>query len=344
MADKKQDASLSDSDIIILQGDNQLLINKEINTIIEGGKDSNFGMNVTHLAGESLDSLEIASQLNMLPLGADKHIIIIDEAQKLISKKETRGWLESIKDKFPPTTMLVMILHDKKKYQKGKLVWEYFGPNHWLRKSLKQFSCAVHWEEAPLPSEREMPKWILEEAENQGGEFQPGAAVVLASMVGNDLYQARQEIDKAISYVKEGQQVNSSDVRLLCAVSKEESVFSLVDAVGQRKGKLAFKLLNKLRVDTSIQHIFSMLVRQIRMLILTKETLAAGAGEREVMSACDTKFTFLAKKLIGQSRRFNMKELEKIYRDLDRIDEFSKIGRSSLEVTLEALIAGISAK
>ena len=341
MIDKKIDAPLFNADIIILQGDNLLSINNEINSIISG-RESNFSdLNAAHIDGATAGFLEISSQLNMLPLGGDKRVVIIDNAHELVSKKEAQDWLAGILGNFPPTTILVMVLSDEKKYQHGNMVWKGFGQKNWLRKMLGQSAVSVHWGEMQLPSEREMPNWILQEAKNQGGDFHPSAAVVLTSLVGNNLFQARQEIDKAISYVPEGKQVGAEDISLLCAASKEESVFSLVDAIGQRDGRLAFKLLHELSANTPYQSIFSMVVRQIRMLILTKETLAEGGGETEVLSACGIRFPFLAKKLIRQSRQFKPEALKRIFRHLDRMDEDSKIGRISLEASLEGLIAGV---
>ena len=92
----------------------------------------------------------------------------------------------------------------------------------------------------------------------------------------------------------------------------------------------------------SIQYIFSMLVRQIRLLILAKEAISWGGGEKEVFSACGIRHTFLAKKLINQSRHFSLDALDDIYRELDRIDEGGKIGRLSMEAALDKLVAEIT--
>jgi DNA polymerase-3 subunit delta len=170
------------------------------------------------------------------------------------------------------------------------------------------------------------------------------AAVELSRLIGNDLFQARHEIGKAISYVGDDKQVSVEVVRLLCASIKEESVFALVDAVGQRNGKLALKLLRELSTEMPIHYIFSMLVRQVRLLILAKETLSEGGGEKSVMAACKLRYTFIAKKLISQTRHFSVEALEDIYRTFDHMDEDSKGGRVTLDAALDGLVAGITAK
>jgi len=308
----------------------------------EIGDDAFLDLNTSRLDGAVLSFQEIITQLNIFPLGGSKRVVILDNAAEKFSKKNTEKWLVPVLDNLSSSVLFVVILFDKKKYKQGSMVWESFGEKHWLRKVVERYSEKTVWVDYPLPSLREMPGWINEEVVRQGGNFHPQAAIELARMAGNDLYQARHEVEKAISYVGEGKQVKPADIRLLCAATKEETLFRLVDAVGQRDGKLAFKLLKELSVETPIQYIFSMLVRQIRLLILTKEALAGGGGEKDVRAACSNTPAFVVKKLISQSRKFKIDTLEDVYRKLDRIDEDCKIGRVSLDVSLEGLIARIT--
>ena len=333
------------ADIIILQGDDRLSIKEEIAAIsVEVWKDAFSKLNTTHLDGSVLNFKEISMQLNILPLGGNKRIVILDNGQETIGKKGAQDWLQDVLSNYSPTTMLVLILKDEKKFRKGAMVWEAISVEHWLKKTIKQFSGDARWVELSLPSDREMPDWIMKETEKQGGKFHPRAAVELSRLVGNDLFQARQEIEKAIFYVGGDKQVGADVIRLLCASSKEESVFALVDAVGQRKGKLALKLLRELSAEMPIQYIFSMLVRQVRLLILAKEALAEGGGEKRVMTACKLRYTFIAKKLINQARHFSIEALEDIYQLLDHMDEDSKVGRVTLGAALDGLVASIATK
>lgn len=345
MTTKTETESSLLADIIIIQGDDRLSVEEEITAITkESGQDAFSDLNTTRLDGSGLNINEISMQLNMLPLGGEKRTVILDNALEMIKKKESRDWLQEVFSNFPPTTILVLILEDKKKYKKGSMVWEMVDTDHWLREMTNQFSGDIRWVELSLPSDREMPEWIKKEAEKQGGNFHPRAAVELSRLVGNNLFQARNEIEKAIIYVGEDEQVSADVVRLLSVSTKEENVFTLVDAVGQRNGRLAFKSLRELRKDFPIQYIFSMLVRQVRLLILSKEALLRGGGEKDVMAACKLRHTFIVKKLISQGRHFSIEALEDIYKSLDRIDEDSKTGRATLDVSLDGLIAGITSK
>ena len=332
------------SKIVILIGDDRLTVEKKITTLFDIDLDHPFSeLNTTRLDASATDFNDISMQLNMFPLGGGKRIVILDNAVDVLNKKGAKEWLDSVLVSFSPTTMLVMLIEDKWKYKNQKWDWETISSNHWLRKLSSQFSGDLTWFDIKLPSEKEMPAWIQKEANDQGGEFDPKAAVELSRLVGNDLFQVRQEIEKCVMYVGPGKRVGADDVRLLCAASHEDDIFALVDAIGTRNGKLAISLLNKLNIDMPIQFIFSMMVRQIRLLILAKESLLSGGKEKEIMTACDTRFAFVAKKLTNQARHFEMGTLEEIYRELDQIDEHAKMGNLSLDASLDRLIAKISA-
>jgi hypothetical protein len=57
----------------------------------------------------------------MLPLGGNKRIVILDNALETIGKKGAQDWLQDILSNFSPTTMLVLILEDEKKFRKNAM-------------------------------------------------------------------------------------------------------------------------------------------------------------------------------------------------------------------------------
>jgi len=340
----KEALSVDEIDILILQGDDRLAIQTNLSKLTQNDVNGFADLNTSRLDGLALTFHDVSMQLNMLPLGTGKRIIILENALDLLKKKGGKDWLEGVLDNFPPTTLLVFILEDEKKWKSGKTDWLRIKEGHWISKSIRAFSGKHKWKELPLPSIKEMPGWIIVKAKSMGGNFHPAAAQALANLIGNNLFQAKQEIEKAISYAGESKQVSAADVRLLCAVSKEEDIFSLVDAVGKRDGRKISNLLYELSMNIPLQYIFSMLVRQIRLLMLTKIVQNNRGDSKSVVQSCDIKSEWQAKKLITQARHFKMSDLEYIYKQLDRIDEESKTGRISLDVSIESLLASLTVK
>jgi DNA polymerase-3 subunit delta len=337
-----ENPTLPQANIYILQGDDELSIQEVIHNLVERVDSGAFaGMNSVRLDGRTIKSGEMANHVNMLPLGGSKRLVILDYAVEALKAKADQEWLAEMVKSMSETTVLVLVIPDSQKYKNGEMVWQAAGKSHWLRKSLKESGKSVEWVEKPLPSLREMPEWIMNEAHSQGANFDGRAAAELANLVGNDLYQARQEITKALNYCGKDQPITRDVVRLLCSQSREEDIFDMVDAVGQRDARKALGLLRALMQDQPIQYVFTMLVRQARLLIKVREAMDEGGGEKDVVSACGVA-PFIARKLIDQCRRFNMRELESIFRQLDTMDESSKTGTATLEVELETLVAELS--
>ena len=343
LAEASNEPPMESADIIVLHGDDELSIQEKIVRIVNSN-DSFADLNTTRLDGADTNFTDISTQLNMLPMGAEKRVVILDHADELLKLKDAQKWLESLLTHFPPTTRMVLILADEKKYLKGQIDWIRFKGSHWLRKMLQSFSGVYSWSELQLPDEKKMPGWIEEKAIELGGSFQPGAAQALANLVGSDLYQAKHEIEKAIAYAGEGNQVSSADVRLLCTASKEENIFALVDAVGMRDVKTATRLYQELILEMPAQYILSMLVRQIRLILQASIVLENRGSAKDVVEVSDVKSEWQAQKLINQAKRFNLQELEMIYRKLDQIDEDSKIGRISIEGAIEPMLVAITSK
>lgn len=341
---RQEEKTISQADIYVIQGDDDLSIRDHVSVLVNQYAAGGFmDMNTVRLDGRTVGHAEISTALNMLPLGGSKRIVVLDHALEVAKGDEGQAWLENALSRLPATTVFTMILVDSQKYSQGKMVWIAVAGAHWLRKALKASNRSVKWIESPLPSVRDMPDWILEEARAQGGEFEPGAAAELANLIGSNTSQARSEVSKALSYVGSGQKVSRDVVHLLCSPSREEDIFAMVDAAGRRDARNALSLMHGLLRDQPIQYIFSMLARQLRLLIMAKEIIENRGGEKEIISGAGV-HPFVARKLIDQARRFRMNELERIYSRLDRIDEAAKTGRESLDVALETLITDLSRK
>jgi len=328
-------------DIIILHGNDELTINESISRLHKSA--GGFAdLNTSTLNAREASHADIAMQLNMLPLGVGKRVVIIEHAQEALRSKTGKKWILSILESFPPSTQLVLILDDQQKYRKGGYDWVKFNQSHWLRKALQDFTGVHFWQEHILPGAKQMPGWIMNKAESMGGDFHPSAAHTLANLVGSDLFQAQHEIEKGIAYAGAGHQVSAEDVQLLCAASKEEGVYDLVDAVAQRDGKTAMRIFQKLRIDMHEMVIFSLICRQMRLLLQARLVLDKKGAVQEVMNVCDVSSKWLANKLMNQARRFRVSELENMYAALDRMDENSKNGVMPLDTAIEVFIAKLT--
>ena len=87
--------------------------------------------------------------------------------------------------------------------------------------------------------------------------------------------------------------------------------------------------------------IFGMVVRQFRLLLLTREILDSGGNRGEVARRLRVP-PFVADKLVIQSRRFTIPVLEEIYHRLLDVDEAIKTGKVPGDLALDTLVAALT--
>lgn len=113
----------------------------------------------------------------------------------------------------------------------------------------------------------------LEQAQGAGGEFTLEAARELAVLVGEDLPQLQQEVEKLLTYVNGAHPVRREEVLALTPEGAETNVFEMVDAVGARNSSRAVRLLHKLLEDKDPLYAMAMITRQMRLLLVAREAL-----------------------------------------------------------------------
>ncbi|MCA9959123.1 MAG: DNA polymerase III subunit delta [Chloroflexota bacterium] len=187
-----------------------------------------------------------------------------------------------------------------------------------------------------------LERWIRQRVAEKNGRISPHAAQLLAANIGNDLQILDNEIEKLVLYAG-ADEIKSDDVEKLCPYLAEANIFDLVDAIGNRNGRKAATLLQqKFNEGTDPFYLFSMFVRQFRLLLQVKEL--ADAGERPPAIAKTLKMhSFVVGKIHQQTRGFSITQLEQIYRHLLDIDVGVKTGRNDMTTALNVLVASLTA-
>jgi DNA polymerase-3 subunit delta len=193
------------------------------------------------------------------------------------------------------------------------------------------------------PRGPEVERWIHKRVEQKQGHISREAAHLLAVNAGNNLDILDNELDKLVAFKDNGEgTIELVDVLHLSPYVAEANIFDLVDALGNRNGKRASLLLQqKLNEGTDPLYLFSMFVRQFRLLIQVKEL--ADAGYRPQGIAREIKqHSFVVGKLFQQARGFSMAELEQIYEHLLDIDIAVKTGEADMRTALDLLVANLT--
>ena len=186
-------------------------------------------------------------------------------------------------------------------------------------------------------------RWIQKRVEEKNGRISPRATHMLAANVGNDLQILDNEIEKLVLYTGMGAEtIESDDVALLSPYVAEANIFDLVDAIGNRNAKKAAILLQqKLDEGADSFYLFTMFVRQFRLLIQVKELADEGMRPPAIANEIH-QHSFVVGKLYQQARGFSLEQLEQIYRHFLDIDVGVKTGKVDMLTALNLLTANLT--
>jgi len=295
---------------------------------------------VIRFDGQSTSLDEVRAAAMTIPFLAERRLVVLTNpfarinTSSTVDHKRFTGMLDSI----PPSTCLLLVIKDV--YQGAKRGWKVMGDGSWLLEWAQGAGSHAYIESVSLPRLGEMPAWIMKEAKEMGGKFDGAAAAELANQVGTDTRYASQKILKLLTYVDFNRQVEVDDVQELTASGMQKTVFDMVDNMAVGNVAAALRVLHGLLEKEEAIYLFSMIVRQFRLLVKAREVLDAGIPiERHASEMKEN--PFVVRKIIPQARRFTMPQLEMIYHRLLEIDEAAKKGRMPLELAMDMLVVDL---
>jgi DNA polymerase-3 subunit delta len=320
--------------VYILHGDDEFAIQELINHKLKPlmGESSNAEMNITTLDGVEISLTELESETHAIPFLTERRMVILSNPLSLgKSAKDREDFLALLED-IPESTACIL------------KVDELLDEKHWLRQ-WSQDHPALTWQKPfTLPQGQNMTRWIQNRAQDQGGAFTREAARLLAIYINEDPRLASQEIEKLLTYVNFEREVTEDDVRKLTADVRQGDVFEMVDAISRGDGETAMRMLRRQLQEKSPLPLFGMIVRQFRLLIQVKEILDQDPTRDKYSIARELdEHPYPIQKIIPQTKRFSLPQLEKIYHQLSDVDAAMKSGKLDQELALDMLIAALTA-
>jgi len=283
-------------------------------------------LNTTRFDGRKVSLSELQHACDSVPFLSKRRLVIV--ADLITNKPAFLDELVSYLAKLPETSSLVFL-------ESGSI------PTNNRILQLAQSSEMGYVKIHILPEGNQLERWVRQRVKAAGGRISPRATHLLAANVGSNLVLMANEIEKLVLYKGEGV-VEPEDVEKLCPYVAEASVFELVDAVGNRHGKTAARLLHiKLAEGADPSRLFAMIVRQFMLLIQVKELAAAGRKLPEIAQKLHL-HSFVTSKVYQQSANFSQPQLEQIYAHLLEMDVGVKTGRRDMLTALDLFVAGVA--
>lgn len=307
------------------------------------------GLNTTVLDGRKVTLPELVQACGALPLLGRRRLVIVEDFWSRFETPErgkTRGrprqlsaadtaLVKELLDYFtrvPETTRLVFV------------ETRSLGRKHPVFEFLPADDKRVHIKEFRPPSERNLGPWIQRRVKAKGGTITAPAARQLASLVGDDLRQLDQELEKLLAYANYQRPVIVDDVHDVVGAKQLADVFDLVDAMGLRRGEAAMRHLHELLdAGAAPLYLLHMIVRQFRILLSVKELLSQGATLSQIQRELGIKHKFVVEKASRQAHSFSMARLDSIYAHLANVEHDIKTGQIEDLLALDILVAELSA-
>ncbi len=310
--------------LYLLCGSAELLISEAVDYLItEFNKKSPSAINIRQVDAEEVDSSDVVEEACTPPFFSDRRLLIV---------KNT--------DKWPPSAQrkLLPLLKNPPDFTILVLVGESSGKLRTIYSAAQKKGSVVS---INVPKDRDLIEWIRNRTRVKGKNIIGPAAAHLLELVGKDLRELSNAIDKLISYVDEARTIEVKHVTEALDDIRTRSIFELTDAVGNRQIALALRALKRLmEAGESPLMVTNMLNRHFRNIWQAKVILQKVKSIQELADVTGTA-PWLAKKFAAQSKHYTLPEIKHAFKMIYETDRTLKTTMVPEEDCLELLLIKI---
>jgi DNA polymerase III subunit delta len=333
--------------LYILWGEDRFTIEEGLQIIKNGlGDMSMLAANTSVLDGAKVTAGELKAVGEAVPFLSQKRLLIINgllerfeprdkssrpkRAENQNNKSsEVSGFIDCLKG-MPDSTITVLLdfIESSKKALQNNALFQAISPSS----EVKAY---------PFLKGTKLSQWIESRISSKGGSISHQAVNLLIENIGGDLFTLSNEVNKLTAYTA-GRMIEEKDVRHLVCASREADIFTLVDAVMDRRAGAAEQILEKLMQSGVVpQQILAMLARQVQMLIQVKELKKARRPSAEIQTRLGIFSAFVWDKLSVRSEKYTLPKLITIYRCLLETDLAIKTGKFEGDLAVNILVADL---
>jgi DNA polymerase-3 subunit delta len=185
---------------------------------------------------------------------------------------------------------------------------------------------------------RSLPAWVADQFARLGAKAEPAACAALVELVGDDLEELANEVEKLATWAAE-ERIEPRDVHALAAGRAETSVFALTDAWGRREVGAVLAASEELLERSGrsrrdeVPRLTGLLSNHVMRVRACQELAAEGVRPRDAAGRLKM-HPFAAEKAFTHARNFEVDELRDAVVRLAALDRALK-GGSRLAPDLE---------
>lgn len=310
--------------LYIFHGPNDFARNEKIAELQASlGDASVASLNLARLNGREVNLSDIRQHADAMPFMAERRLVVV---HGYLGRLEEMPPLIDYLERLPPTTELVLAES------------ELLNKDHPLLKAAAG-TGAVIVSFANL-DRNDLRAWIMKQVQESSAVIEPGAADLLARLVGPNLRLLYQEIEKLALYVGAQRPIQAADIDLLVPYSEDAEDFGFANALGQRHADRAYDQLHKLLDEGKHpMGILASIAAQIRSLLEVKDLAERGLSAQEIAKVKGWRSDYAARMRLKEAANFSASRLEAILELLLEIDLDIKTGKIESLLALDILVA-----
>lgn len=301
-----------------LHGDDSFRKEEAVRALVDAHLDpATREFNLDPLRGDEVDTETLASVLATPPMMAEWRVVVVRDAEGLASSSRSRDVLLSAVSSPPPGLALIVSATVPQ------------GSRAKFYKDLARKARSVEFQ--PF-GDADVAGWLMARVRGSFDvEMETDAAQALGAAIGADLGVLSREIEKLVDYVGDRRRITLADVQAVGTTLPRQNRWRWFDLVGEGQIDEALRTLHVLFGDgeTGVGLVIGLTTHLLRLGVVAEMGPAALDG------ALPPHQRWLAKKLVGQSKRWRADDIDAALEGLLRVDRLLKASPLTQEHLLE---------
>ena len=207
---------------------------------------------------------------------------------------------------------------------------------------LKDLAKIAEVKESRPLNRNETQRWVQQRVALLGKNIESRALDLFTTLIGNDLWNATNEIEKLSLYCNE-HTIRLIDVQTIVNPIAEANIFPAIDAAIQGDATKALTILRALiSKGAPVSYPLGMLARQVRILLITKSMLTSKLDSGKIGNRLGINSTYVLQKTLALAETFSQIQLVSMHQVLLEADLAIKTSSMDDEMCLELAVAEIS--
>jgi len=239
----------------------------------------------------------------------------------------------------PKKAVLDLLLKIKDDQQNIIIFWEQGNPKP---DELADFLKSQKKEEFKAMTSFELKNWLKNYLQKHNANIEPRALDSLIMTGGNNLWFLKNELDKLIAHAA-GKIITIEDLTAITiAQLVQQNIFEMAECLAAGQKNKALKILeNQLSFGENELYLFSMIVRQFRIIQQLRHLLDSGIKTEKELADKTKLNPFVVKKILPSAKTADPEKLKRIYQKLLQCDRQLKRSNVSKDQLLEMLLLKI---